>query len=204
MKGALMEEAKSPIRRLIEEFMKLPGIGPKSAQRIVFYLLKQPKETCESLSKAVGQLREKLTLCSKCNDLTDVDPCRLCRDSRRDHKVICVVEEPFNILSIEKSGGYRGLYHVLHGAISPIDGIGPDQLRIKNLLSRVGEGRVEEIILATNPTTEGEATAIYLSKLMRPLQVKVSRIALGIPVGSDIEFADALTISRALSGRSAM
>jgi len=204
MKGAPMEEAKSPIRRLIEEFMKLPGIGPKSAQRIVFHLLKQPKETCESLSEAVRQLRERLTLCSKCNDLTDVDPCRLCRDSRRDQKVICVVEEPFNILSIEKSGGYRGLYHVLHGAISPIDGIGPDQLRIKNLLSRVGEGTVEEIILATNPTTEGEATAIYLSKLMRPLQVKVSRIALGIPVGSDIEFADALTISRALSGRSAM
>jgi recombination protein RecR len=199
-----MEESKNPIQHLIDEFKRLPGIGPKSAQRIVFHLLKQPKETCNSLSEAISELKERLTLCSKCNDLTDLDPCRLCGDPTRDHKVICVVEEPFNILSIEKSGGYRGLYHVLHGAISPIDGIGPDQLRLKNLLSRIADGAVEEIIVATNPTTEGEATAIYISKLMKPLELKVSRIGLGIPVGSDIEFADSLTISRALSGRSAM
>lgn len=196
-----MEESKNPIQRLIEEFKKLPGIGPKSAQRIVFHLLKQPTEACNSLSEAISELKERLTLCSKCNDLTDLDPCRLCGDSKRDHKVICVVEEPFNILSIEKSGGYRGLYHVLHGAISPIDGIGPEQLKLKNLLSRIAEGELEEIIVATNPTTEGEATAMYISKLMKPLEVKVSRIALGIPVGSDIEFADSLTISRALTGR---
>jgi recombination protein RecR len=197
-----MEDSKNPIQRLIDEFKKLPGIGPKSAQRIVFHLLKQPQESCNELSEAVRELKEKLTLCSHCNDLTDIDPCRLCADQRRDHGVICVVEEPFNILSIEKSGGYRGLYHVLHGAISPIDGVGPDQLRLKNLLSRIADGTVEEIILATNPTTEGEATAIYISKLLKPLELKISRIALGIPVGSDIEFADSLTISRALSGRS--
>jgi len=136
--------------------------------------------------------------------LTDLDPCRLCGDPKRDRGVICVVEEPFNILSIEKSGGYRGLYHVLHGVISPIDGVGPDQLRLKNLLSRIADGTVQEIIVATNPTTEGEATAIYLSKLLKPLEIKISRIALGIPVGSDIEFADSLTISRALSGRSVL
>jgi recombination protein RecR len=168
----------------------------------VFHLLKQSEATCNSLAEAIRELKERLTLCSSCNDLTDLDPCRLCSDPRRDHKVICVVEEPFNILSIEKSGGYRGLYHVLHGAISPIDGIGPDQLKLNNLLARITDGTVEEIIVATNPTTEGEATAIYLSKLMKPLDVKVSRIALGIPVGSDLEFADSLTISRALSGRS--
>jgi recombination protein RecR len=199
-----MEESKNPIQRLIVEFRKLPGIGPKSAQRLVFHLLKQPKESSLLLAEAIGELKDKLTLCSQCNDLTDIDPCRLCQDSRRDRRLICVVEEPFNILSIEKSGGYRGLYHVLHGAISPIDGIGPDQLRLKNLLKRIAEGGVEELIVATNPTTEGEATAIYLSRLMSPLEVKVSRIALGIPIGSDIEFADGLTISRALSGRSAM
>ncbi len=199
-----MEESKNPIQHLIDEFKRLPGIGPKSAQRIVFHLLKQPEETCNKLAEAIQKLKERLTLCSKCNDLTDLDPCRLCRDTRRDQRVICVVEEPFNILSIEKSGGYRGLYHVLHGAISPIDGIGPDQLRLKNLLSRIAEGAVEEIIVATNPTTEGEATALYLSKLLKPLELKVSRIGLGIPVGSDIEFADSLTISRALAGRSAI
>ena len=200
----MIEESKNPIQHLIDEFKRLPGIGPKSAQRIVFHLLKQSKETCHTLAVAIAELKERLTLCSSCNDLTDVDPCRLCGDPKRDRKVICVVEEPFNILSIEKSGGYRGLYHVLHGAISPIDGIGPDQLKLKNLLSRLTDDTVEEIIVATNPTTEGEATAIYLSKLLKPLELKVSRIALGIPVGSDIEFVDSLTISRALSGRNVL
>jgi len=199
-----MEESKNPIQLLIDELKRLPGIGPKSAQRIVFHLLKQSNETCSTLAQAIGELKKNLKLCSLCNDLTDLDPCRLCGDPKRDHRMICVVEEPFNILSIEKSGGYRGLYHVLHGAISPIDGVGPDQLRLKNLLSRVADGTVEEIILATNPTTEGEATAIYVSKLLKPLEMKISRIALGIPVGSDIEFADSLTISRALSGRSVL
>jgi recombination protein RecR len=199
-----MNQNKNPIQKLIEEFKKLPGIGPKSAQRIVFYLLKQPKEECIRLSESINELKDSLTLCSLCNDLTDVDPCRLCVDPRRDLRVVCVVEEPFNILTIEKSGAYRGLYHVLHGAISPIDGIGPDQLRLKNLLERFKEGRIEEVIVATNPTTEGEATALYLFNLLRPLGLKISRIALGIPVGSDIEFTDSLTLSRALQGRSSM
>ena len=197
-------EKQNPIQRLIDALKKLPGVGPKSAQRIVFHLLKQPRVDCEELAAAVRDLKEQLTLCSTCNDLTDIDPCRLCSDPRRDQRTICVVEEPFNILSIEKSGGYRGLYHVLHGAISPIDGIGPDQLKLKNLLTRLADGVVEEIILATNPTTEGEATAIYIARLMQSFDLKTSRIALGIPVGSDIEYADKLTISRALSGRSSM
>jgi recombination protein RecR len=199
-----MEKKQNPIQRLIDALKKLPGVGPKSAQRIVFHLLKQPRIDCEELAEAVRDLKDKLTLCSTCNDLTDIDPCRLCSDPRRDQSTICVVEEPFNILSIESSGGYRGLYHVLHGAISPIDGVGPDQLKLKNLLTRLSDSTVEEIILATNPTTEGEATAIYIARLMSSFDLKITRIALGIPVGSDIEYADKLTISRALSGRSSM
>ncbi|HLV00174.1 MAG TPA: recombination mediator RecR [Acidobacteriota bacterium] len=198
------EKPRDPIQALIDNFKKLPGIGPKSAQRIVFYLLKQPEELSFELAQAIIHLKESLILCSTCNNITDTDPCRYCADASRDRRLICVVEEPFNILSIERSGEYRGMYHVLHGAISPINGIGPEELKLKNLLSRFQEGTVEEVIVATNPTIEGEATALYLSRLLKPLNLKVTRIALGLPVGSDIEYADSVTISRALSGRSAL
>jgi len=193
---------KDPIQTLVEEFRKLPGIGPKSAQRIVFHLLKRPEDTSRALAEAIINLKARLCLCSICNNISDVDPCRYCRNEERDRSVICVVEEPFNILSIEKSGSYRGQYHVLHGAISPINGIGPEELKVKNLLTRLADEQVKEVILATNPTAEGESTAVYLSRLIKPLGVKVSRIGLGIPMGSDIEYADSMTISRALSGRS--
>lgn len=197
-----MSVEKDPIQRLMDEFKRLPGVGPKSAQRMVFHLLKQPEDACRELADAVIALKESVRLCSVCNNLTDIDPCRICNDAGRDQRQICVVEEPFNVLSIEKSGGYRGLYHVLHGVISPINGIGPEQLKIKNLLTRLSSEEVEEVIVATNPTAEGEATAMYCSKLIKPLGIKVSRIALGIPVGSDLEYADSLTISRSLAGRS--
>ncbi len=193
---------KDPIQTLVDEFRKLPGIGPKSAQRIVFHLLKRPDDTSRALAEAIINLKARLCLCSVCNNISDVDPCRYCRNEERDRTVICVVEEPFNILSIEKSGSYRGQYHVLHGAISPINGIGPEELKVKNLLTRLADEEVKEVILATNPTAEGESTAVYLSRLIKPSGVKVSRIGLGIPMGSDIEYVDSLTISRALSGRS--
>lgn len=192
---------KDPIQLLIEEFRGLPGIGPKSAQRLVFHLLKQPQAVSDQLAGAISRLKESIKLCSSCNNITDVDPCRICSDSSREVRTICVVEEPFNILSIENSGGYRGLYHVLHGTISPLNGIGPDELKLRNLLPRIEEHQVEEVIVATNPTSEGEATALYLSRLLKPLGVRISRIASGLPVGSDLEYADGTTISRALSGR---
>ena len=193
---------KDPIQRLVDEFRRLPGIGPKSAQRLVFHLLKRPDEDARSLAEALIALKESLHLCGVCNNISDVDPCRLCRDPGRDQRTICVVEEPFNVLSIEKSGSYRGLYHVLHGVISPINGVGPEELKIRNLLTRLGDGRVEEVVVATNPTAEGEATALYLSRLIKPLGVRISRIGLGIPMGSDIEYADSPTLARALSSRS--
>ncbi len=189
------------MQRLIEEFKKLPGIGPKSAQRLVFHLIRRSNEDCQKLAEAVSQLKASLVLCSTCNNITDVDPCRICSSSNRDPKVICVVEEPFNILSIEKTGVYNGHYHVLHGAISPIDGIGPDDLKLENLFARLKQKTVQEVIVATNPTSEGEATALYLSKLIKPLDIKLSRIASGIPVGADLEYTDTATLSRALSGR---
>jgi recombination protein RecR len=196
-----MTSDRDPIQILIDEFRKLPGIGPKSAQRLVFFLLKESDETSNGLAEAILGLKTSLQLCSQCNNITDTDPCRLCRDPNRDPKTICVVEEPFNVLSIEKSGGYRGQYHVLHGVISPINGIGPEDLKLKNLLERLADEKVEEIIVATNPTAEGEATALYLSRLIKPLGLTISRIASGIPVGSDIEYADSLTLSTAFSGR---
>lgn len=197
-----MTETRDPIQHLIEEFRKLPGIGPKSAQRLVFHLLKRPEEESRSLAQAILDLKARLGLCSECNNISDLDPCRICRDPRRDRKTICIVEEPFNVLSIEHSGSYRGLYHVLHGVISPAQGIGPEELRLETLLRRLAGEEVEEVIIATNPTAEGEATALYLARLIKPLGVKVTRIGVGIPMGSDIEYADALTISKALSGRS--
>ncbi len=196
-----MTNQDNPVQRLIEEFKKLPGIGPKSAQRLVFHLIRRPNEDCQKLAEAVSQLKANLVLCSTCNNITEVDPCRLCSNSNRDPKVICVVEEPFNILSIEKTGVYYGHYHVLHGAISPIDGIGPDDLKLENLFDRLKEKIVEEVIVATNPTSQGESTALYLLKLIKPLDIKVSRIASGIPVGADLEYTDTVTLSRALSGR---
>ena len=192
---------ENPIDRLIKEFKKLPGIGPKSAQRLVFHLIRGSNQDCESLAEAVAQLKTSLQLCSVCNNITNVDPCSICTDSRRDSKLICVVEEPFNVLSIEKTGAYQGYYHVLHGVISPMNGIGPEELKLKNLFDRLRDDSVEEVIVATNPTSEGEATALYLSKLITPLDIRITRIASGIPVGSDLEYTDSVTLSRALSGR---
>ncbi|MFN0074669.1 MAG: recombination mediator RecR [Chloroflexota bacterium] len=193
-----------PIARLIEEFARLPGIGPKTAQRLTFFLLRQPKETVLRLSDAIVHMKERTMLCSVCLNLTDVDPCPVCRDDRRDASMICVVEEPLDILAVERSREFRGKYHVLHGAISPMEGIGPDDLKISELLRRLGDGVVQEVILATNPNVEGEATATYLARLLRPLGLRVSRIARGLPAGGDLEYADDVTLASALEGRRLM
>ena len=189
-----------PLLRLIEELQRLPGIGPKGAQRLAFHILKTPREQADRLADAVRDVKERVTYCSICSNITDADPCAFCSDASRDAHVICVVEEPQNVTSIEKTRDFKGLYHVLMGSISPLQGIGPDDLKIKSLLTRVGSG-VSEIILATNPTVEGEATAIYLARLLKPLGVKVTRIATGVPVGSDLEYADEITVHKALEGR---
>jgi recombination protein RecR len=191
----------APLENLIEQFKRLPGIGAKSAQRLAFHVLKTPREDAERLCEAVRDVKDRVTYCSVCSNITDVDPCTYCSDDRRDGKVICVVEEPPNVNAIEKTGGFRGGYHVLMGSISPLQGVGPDDLRIKPLLARIAAGGVEEIILATNPTVEGEATAIYLARLLKPLGMRVTRIATGIPVGSDLEYADELTMGKAMEGR---
>ena len=211
---------QDPINRLVDELKRLPGIGPKSAQRLVFHLIRKPDSECDRLAQAIGELKRSLVFCSVCNHIGGADPCSICKQANRDRETICVVEEPFNVLSIENgaispingigpedlklrnlTGQYRGLYHVLHGAISPINGIGPEDLKLRNLFERFRDGEVKEVIVATNPTTEGEATALYLSKLIKPLEIRVSRIALGIPMGSDLEYTDQLTLTRALSGR---
>ena len=189
-----------PLIRLIEELQRLPGIGPKGAQRLAFHLLRTPREQTDRLVEAVRDVKERVTYCSVCNNITDSDPCVYCRSESRDHRLICVVEEPQNVAAIEKTREFKGVYHVLMGALSPLQGIGPDDLKIKGLLSRIGNG-VSEVILATNPNVEGEATAIYLARLLKPLGVKVTRIAMGVPVGSDIEYADEVTMHRALEGR---
>jgi recombination protein RecR len=189
-----------PLVRLIEELQRLPGIGPKSAQRLAFHILKNPREQAERLVDAVRGVKEQVTYCSVCSNITDTDPCPFCRDDSRDHRVICVVEEPQNVAAIEKAREFKGVYHVLMGVLSPLQGVGPDDLKIKSLLARVNNG-VAEIILATNPTVEGEATAIYLARLLKPLGVKVTRIAMGVPVGSDLEYADEVTMHKALEGR---
>jgi recombination protein RecR len=188
------------LQQLIDQFKRLPGIGGKSAQRLAFHVLRTPREDAERLCEAIRQVKDRVTYCSICNNITDIDPCAVCADATRDRRVICVVEEPQNVNVIEKTGGHRGGYHVLMGAISPLSGVGPDDLKIKGLLTRLGDG-VEEVILATNPTVEGEATAIYLARLLKPLGVRVTRIAMGIPVGSDLEYADDLTMTRSLEGR---
>jgi recombination protein RecR len=189
-----------PLIRLIEELQRLPGIGPKGAQRLAFYILKTPREQADRLVNAVRDVKEQVTYCSECNNITDVDPCFYCSNPDRDRHLICVVEEPQNVSGIEKTREFKGVYHVLMGAISPLQGIGPDDLKIKSLLARVSAG-VTEIILATNPNVEGEATAIYLARLLKPLGVKVTRIAMGVPVGSDLEYADEYTMHKALEGR---
>jgi recombination protein RecR len=186
--------------RLIEELQRLPGIGPKGAQRLAFFILKTPREQADRLAEAVRDVKERVTYCSICSNITDRDPCGFCSDTARDPHVICVVEEPQNVTAIEKTREFKGLYHVLMGSISPLQGIGPDELKIKSLLARVNNG-IREIILATNPTVEGEATAIYLARLLKPLGVKVTRIATGVPVGSDLEYADEITVHKALEGR---
>jgi recombination protein RecR len=189
-----------PLIRLIEELQRLPGIGPKGAQRLAFHILKTPREQTDRLAVALRDVKERVTYCSVCNNITDVDPCAYCSSDARDQRTICVVEEPQNVAAIEKTREFKGLYHVLMGAISPLQGIGPDDLKIKGLLGRVGAG-VDEVILATNPNVEGEATAIYLARLLKPLGVKVTRIATGVPVGSDLDYADEVTMTKSMEGR---
>jgi recombination protein RecR len=186
--------------RLVEELQRLPGIGPKGAQRLAFHLLRTPREQTERLVDALRDVKERVTYCSSCNNITDVDPCAFCSNESRDRTIICVVEEPQNVAAIEKTREFKGTYHVLMGALSPLQGIGPDDLKIKGLLARVSDG-VREIILATNPNVEGEATAIYLARLLKPLGVRVTRIAMGVPVGSDLEYADEVTMHKSLEGR---
>ena len=189
-----------PLIRLIEQLQRLPGIGPKSAQRLAFHILKNTRDDAERLVDAVREVKERVTYCSVCNNITAVDPCAFCSSGDRDRHVICVVEEPQNVGAIEKTREFKGLYHVLMGALSPLQGIGPDDLKIQGLLARVTNG-VAEVILATNPNVEGEATAIYLARLLKPLGVKVTRIAMGVPVGSDLEYADEVTMHKAMEGR---
>jgi recombination protein RecR len=199
-----MPDFAEPLARLIQEFKRLPGIGQKSAQRLAFHVLRTPREDAGRLAQALLDVNDNLGICEACNNISDGEICNYCRDPHRDHSVICVVEEPHNILPVETTRQFTGLHHVLHGAISPLRGIGPEQLRITNLLARVQEGDVKEMIVATNPTVEGEATAVYLSRLMKPLGVKVTRIAMGIPVGSDLEFADEVTMGKSLENRREM
>lgn len=199
-----MPEFAEPLARLIQECKRLPGIGQKSAQRIAFHLLRAPREDAQNLAQAVLDIKDKLGICAECNNVSDGEICLYCRDPHREHSQICVVEEPHNILPIETTRSFRGVYHVLHGSISPLRGIGPEQLKIKGLVDRLHQNEIQEIILATNPTVEGEATAVYLSRLLKPLGPRVTRIAMGVPVGSDLEFADEVTMSRSLENRREM
>ena len=193
-----------PVARLIEAFQKLPGVGPKTAQRLSFFLLKRPADEVNNLAEALTQLKALIVHCSVCFNVTQDDPCRICQDPRRDARSLCIVEEPNDLLALERTGGFRGRYHVLLGALSPLDGIGPEDLKVRELLVRLEREPVEEIILATNPSVEGEATAIYLDKLLKPLSVRITRIARGLPVGGDLEYADEVTLSKALEGRKEM
>ena len=190
-----------PVSRLIEEFHKLPGIGPKTAQRLTYFLIRMPPEEARALAEAILAVKEKIVLCATCQNITDTDPCIICRGEGRDRTKICVVAEPLDILPLERTREYKGLYHVLHGVISPIDGIGPDDLKIRELLGRLQDGAVAEVILATNPNLEGEATAMYLQRLISPLGIRVTRLARGLPFGADLEYADEVTLTRALQNR---
>jgi recombination protein RecR len=196
-----MSRFAEPMARLIEEMKKLPGIGSKSAQRLAFFILRSSNDDAEALAAAIRDVKASLHLCSICNNITDVDPCIYCTNATRNQRLVCVVEEPTNIAAIEKTRHFNGVYHVLHGSLSPLHGVGPEQLRIGNLVRRVDAGEVDEVILATNPTVEGEATAVYLSKLVKRPKLNVTRIATGIPAGSDIEYADEVTMLKAMEGR---
>jgi recombination protein RecR len=196
-----MSRFAEPMARLIEELKKLPGVGTKSAQRLAFHILRSSDENAELLASAVRDLKAQLRLCSVCNNITDIDPCTYCTNPTRNHRLVCVIEEPTNIASIEKTKHFNGVYHVLHGTISPLHGVGPEHLRISNLTRRVDQGEVDEVILATNPTIEGEATASYLADVLKRLRVKVTRIATGVPAGSDIEYTDEVTMHKAMEGR---
>ena len=193
-----------PLAGLVEALQRLPGIGARSAQRLAHHLLKTPREEVDALCEAMRVVKERVTYCSICGNITDVDPCVYCTSSDRDGRLLCVVEQPENIGAVERTRGFRGRYHVLMGAIAPLQGIGPDELKIKGLLGRLGEGGVEEVILATNPNVEGEATALYLARLLKPLGVRVTRIAMGVPVGSDLDYTDEFTMSKAMEGRREM
>ncbi len=201
-----MLEYAEPVTKLIDEFKRLPGIGQKTAQRLAFHILRTPEADVERFVEAMQEVKRRIIFCSVCNNLTDVDPCRFCSSPSRDRSMICIVEEPYNLVAVEKTRSYKGLYHVLHGSLSPIRGIGPDDLHLANLLPRLrpenNEGvEVAEVILATNPNTEGEATANYISRLLKPLGVRVTRIAMGMPVGSDLEYVDEVTMDKALANR---
>ncbi len=199
-----MPDFAEPLARLIQELKRLPGIGQKSAQRIAFHVLRTPRDDAQRLATAILDTKDKLGICAVCNNISDAELCPFCRDPQRDRSVICIVEEPHSILPVETTRMFAGVYHVLHGVISPLRGVGPEQLRIKSLLSRIETGEVRELILATNPTIEGEATAVYISRLLKPLGLKVTRIAMGIPVGSDLDFADEVTMSKSLENRREM
>jgi recombination protein RecR len=196
-----MPDFAEPLARLINEFKRLPGIGQKSAQRIAFHIMRTSRGDADQLAQSILDVKDKLTMCAVCNNISDAELCQYCRDPRRDQRIVCVVEDPNNIVGIEVTRQYNGLYHVLGGALSPLRGIGPEQLKIKSLVDRIAKGSIEEVIAATNPTVEGEATAVYLSKLLKPLGIKVTRIGMGVPVGSDIEFADEVTMWKAMEGR---
>ena len=197
-----MDTTPRAVTRLIEEFHRLPGVGPKTAQRLTFFLLRAPKEQAQSLAEALVQLKDRIVTCSICTNIAEENPCGICRDDSRDRSMVCVVEEPLDVLALERTREYHGLYHVLHGAISPVEGIGPQDLRIQELLTRIQrDSGVQEIVLATNPNLEGEATAMYLERLIKPLGIKLTRLARGLPVGGDLEYADEVTLTRALEGR---
>jgi recombination protein RecR len=197
-----MDTTPRSVTRLIEEFHRLPGIGPKTAQRLTFYLLRAPKDQAGSLADALTELKERIVTCAICTNIAEENPCAICRDESRDRSIVCVVEEPLDVLAIERTREYNGLYHVLHGAISPVEGIGAEELKIQELLTRLQNGSVvKEIVLATNPNLEGEATAMYLERLIKPLGIRLTRLARGLPVGGDLEYADEVTLTRALEGR---
>ena len=193
-----------PVARLIEALQRLPGVGPKTAQRLTFFLLKRPADEVQELALALTELKTRIIHCTRCWNVTEEDPCRICRDPARDARTLCVVEEPNDLLALERTGEFKGRYHVLLGALSPLDGIGPEDIKVRELLARLEAESVDEVILATNPSVEGEATAIYLAKLLRPLGVRITRIARGLPVGGDLEYADEVTLSKALEGRKEM
>jgi recombination protein RecR len=194
----------APLARLVEQFRRLPGIGPKSAIRLAYHILAMDKQQTSDLAEAIVEAKEKIGYCSTCFNLTDCNPCRICQNQERDAGIICVVEEPQDVAAMERTREYRGLYHVLHGSLSPLDGIGPEELRLKELLLRLRDGKVQEVIMATNPDVEGEATAMYIARLLKPLGVKVTRIGHGLPVGGDLEYADEVTLSKALENRREM